>query len=80
MSDYCGWTNWATWQVNIWSDENETIYRDKVRRGFRKWTGASVREFITDWFPDGTPDMDGPHEYDDVNWDELAADWNEVEY
>jgi hypothetical protein len=28
-------------------------------------------------FPEGTPDMDGPDEMSDVNWEEVAEAWNE---
>lgn len=31
MTDYNGWTNWETWQVNLWSDNDQTTYRYKLR-------------------------------------------------
>lgn len=73
-----GWRNWATWNVNIWSENDETIYRAKNRYArFSEWTGDMVASFIQEWFPNGTPDMDGAHEYSDVDWDGLAESWNE---
>lgn len=28
---YNGWPNWATWNVNLWIDNEEPIYRAKMR-------------------------------------------------
>ena len=28
-------------------------------------------------YPDGTPDMDGRADMDNVDWEEIAASWNE---
>ncbi len=76
-SDYNGWTNWATWQINLWIDNEEPFYRAKQRL-LRRISGDDstesyewVVEFIENIFPEGTPDMD-PNDMKDVNWDELV--------
>ncbi len=72
MADYNGWTNWETWQVNLWIDNEEPTYREKqrfLRRG--KLDDSQVEEFCREIFPNGTPDMD-PGDMAKVNWSELA--------
>lgn len=80
---YNGWTNWATWNVALWIDNEEPLYREKMRflrRQWRELDAADVEQFCRDLFPDGTPDMDGKTELRDVDWGEIASNWqDEVE-
>ena len=77
-----GWTNWETWQILLWSDECEVTHADLsqfVRRfgDMVGWT-KKVEEYVRKLYPNGTPDMDGAHELDKVNWEEIADhlhDW-----
>lgn len=76
MSDktYNGWTNWSTWQINLWLDNEEPWYRAKQSflRSGNNITEASVEAFCEDMFGGkATPDMD-PSDWSEVNWDELA--------
>lgn len=77
MSDqsYNGWTNWETWQVPLWIDNDECTYRARCR--VSEWTADSVENFAREMFPDGTPDMDTGADLDSVNWQEIADNWNE---
>ena len=76
-SDYNGWTNWATWQINLWIDNEEPFYRAKqsILRCIAGDTSdeccGTVIGFLKSVFPEGTPDMD-PSDMKDVNWDELV--------
>jgi len=83
---YNGWTNWETWNVALWCDNEEVIYRAKWRS--KPDTAVAVAFFVRDWFPDGTPDMDSTDSatlygaksnsgYPAVNWDEIADNWRE---
>ncbi len=78
MSEYNGYTNWETWNVNLWIGNEEPLYREKLT-----WlekgeivTASRVQYFGEMGFPNGTPDMD---ETDNgmaaVNWTELAELW-----
>ena len=68
-SEYNGWTNWATWQINRWLGHN-----GKLAPG--PFTANSAEDFVVGLLPNGTPDMDGPEGYDAVNWAEIAEAWN----
>ena len=80
---YSGWANWETWNVALWCDSVEAIYRDRMQR--KPLTPAEVEEFVRDWFPDGTPDMvssdtnhsDAYAAREVVDWREIAAHWVE---
>jgi len=41
------------------------------------WTPETARELVSEIWPNGTPDMDGPNDYDKVNWTEIVYAWNE---
>jgi hypothetical protein len=75
--DYNGWTNWETWNVDLWMTNEEPNY-DHLYREANSLTldGSDAERIVQEVYPDGTPDMD-PGEMDNVNWDELAASWNE---
>jgi len=80
MTDYNGWTNWETWNVNLWVDNEEPMYRAKVRflrsPGVRGITASTVKAFVLDLMPKGTPDMDKEDGgYAAVNWAEIAEHW-----
>jgi len=75
---YKGYSNWATWNVNLWIMNDEGLYNEWRRRSIRyDWDEETVQEFIDEMFPNGTPDMDKPREMADVDCAELAALWAE---
>lgn len=71
---YNGWTNWSTWQINLWLDNEEPWYRAKqrfLRAG--DFSEDAVKAFCVEQFgKEGTPDMDQPGEWEAVNWTEIA--------
>ena len=70
---YNGHANWATWNVNLRIDNCEGLYREKVRFVRRtNLTAAKVEMFVREMFPNGTSDMDGVKDLDDVDYDELC--------
>jgi len=85
---YNGWTNWETWQINLWLDNEEPLYRRKV--SFLRSVVAPIADLgVTDaligyvqrWcesvFPDGTPDMRGDEkETVKVQW--ARVNWTEI--
>jgi hypothetical protein len=84
MADYNGWTNWETWQINLWFGGDEELYRcqrdfiDCAARQDDKITGTVVRDFVYEMLPEGTPDMERGWLTDEpVNWDEIAEHWED---
>lgn len=61
MSDYNGWTNYETWNVPLWIDNEEPSYRARRARKLelpgQKWTARTVEDFARELYPRGTPDF-----------------------
>lgn len=83
---YNGWTNWETWQILLWCNNDEGAYRWK-REWLEDQRGVAPDErdvelFFRGMFPNGTPDMDSADDLDDVDWDEIAThiqtEWKEI--
>ena len=80
-TDYNGWTNWETWQVPLWLDNEQATYHERRRLtalyGNNTIT-APVAKAITQFIfgPDGTPDMK-PGDMANVNWEEVARYWED---
>lgn len=73
---------YSTWNVALWIDNDFGLYSDKVQecQDRETWTAADVEEFVTMYFHEGTPDMQGEDGYGSlelVNWDELAECWTD---
>lgn len=70
-----GWTNWSTWQINLWLDNEEPWYRAKqsfLRRYAGQMTEELVERFCEEQFGQkATPDMD-PGDWLEVNWEEIT--------
>ena len=70
---YNGWTNYATWRVNLEMFDGTESY----------WTAESAREFVEDIIIDSTPEgvaRDYAMAFlDDVNWHEIAEHYQEEE-
>lgn len=72
---YNGWTNWATWNMALWLDNDEPTYN--LLRRARHSDLADIQAFLADNsspFADGTPDMD-PGDLSQVDWDEIREAW-----
>lgn len=84
---YNGWKNWATWNVVLWTDNDEGAYRTacaRVRRildhkaegGFTPTIAVyEARSIITQLWPKGTPDMRPGRRLPlrAIDWKEIAA-------
>jgi hypothetical protein len=79
MATYEGWTNWHTWQVALWVNNDEPLYR--TMRSLRPFTAQKARLFVERIMPGGTPDMEGDSRrtfppFLHVDWKEIAEDFN----
>jgi hypothetical protein len=84
MSKYNGWENYATWNIVLWIDNVEDLYRKKIEkfaRLNRKVKPSDVRSFVRVYLGGTTPDLKGSREpgcrIKDVNWQEIADAWQE---
>jgi hypothetical protein len=76
IMSYNGWKNWETWNVALWCDNEEGIYRNRMRAKPR--TADECESFVREYFPTGTPDMADHDPYesrDAVDWEEIAEHW-----
>ncbi len=79
--EYNGWTNWETWNVALWIDNEEFTYKESRKltrkRSHDRYFASSVECFCNETYPNGTPDMKGESEMDNVNYQEIADAWRE---
>lgn len=77
---YNGWTNYETWNVPLWCDNEEPVYRARMECNQRctdDWTAETAFEFVHQFWPHGqTPDL-SPSDTISINWTEIADNWNE---
>lgn len=73
---YNGYTNWETWNLNLWASNDENLYRNIRGKHF---TDDFAEAVGWEAFPQGTPDMDGVEDMAKVDWQEIADAWNEME-
>jgi hypothetical protein len=72
---YNGWTNYETWNVALWTGNDEGLY-NMVREG-QPYTVESAQALAVELFPSGTPDMDSAADLFKVDWPEIVECWNE---
>ena len=75
-TDYNGWTNRSTWNVALWFNNDEGLYRLTTGPlGTRRWEPDEVQALVEETWPNGaTPDGD---ELAEVDWEEIANAWSE---
>lgn len=76
---YNGWTNWETWQILLWCDNDEFLYNQRLRwmgRQVHPLTAEDCETFFREMFPNGTPDMDHANDMNSVDWAEIADSLN----
>lgn len=71
MSEYNGWTNWDTWNANLWLTNDETTYRLLVQCQSANDVKRLFKEQFTMIDEDGFLQT-----IDDI--DVTKVDWNEI--
>jgi hypothetical protein len=83
---YNGWSNYETWNVSLWLNNDEPMYREvqhmarraevaNTREEAVEELGESLRQYVTDMFSTFGKfgDLDTDAELAAVDWDEVAA-------
>ena len=76
---YNGYFNWETWNVCLWFDNEYNLYKEYTSMARREpFTAKTAKEYVTEIFPNGTPDFKTPPKssYIDVDWQEVADCFN----
>ena len=74
---YQGSTNYETWNVELWVDNEKPLYLKKVRlfdRSTEPITAKQVKEFVDGYLGGCTPDLTEAGMLK-VNWEEIAESW-----
>lgn len=74
---YNGWSNRATWNVNLWIDNDEPLYRNKIywlEMLSKPPSAADATFFVYQHLGTYTPDG---YAVADANFQELADSWLE---
>ena len=91
---YNGWTNYETWNVVLWIDNEEGSYRywrDTVREicedsDEKDDAICSVSKRLEDEIKEGAPELQGTYSdllsaaLSEVNWYEIAENWVDEEW
>lgn len=78
-----GWTNYETWNLSLWIENDEPLYRARNEFVARADTvnGALVEEFFHTFMGGTTPDLANMAERgepcDAINFDEIATHWRD---
>ena len=90
MSEYNGWTNYETWNVNLWLSNDEYTYRQAqriIRLADTKYEAEkALEEYVTDPENGMVPDIPASMAadllgaaLDAVNWREIVDhEWDEL--
>lgn len=80
---YNGWTNYETWNVNLWIFNDEINYRMfeafAAGCGAHAITATDAYDFFADFMNESTPDMTAEELHGRVNWDEIAESMREYQ-
>ena len=85
MSDqrYNGWENKPTWLVNLWLENDESLYHYWLEAAREEADAYKLAKRLQDEIEDSNPLLDSADLYSDligwaiahVNWDEVAKSW-----
>jgi hypothetical protein len=82
FSEYNGWTNWATWNVNLWLDNDEQLHKLSKQMSspelLQEFCEHFIHDFLDFWNEDrfGNKSLD-EREWDNINWEELYDTYKE---
>ena len=82
MSTYNGWTNYETWNVALWIDNEPGTYEEARDMARRARSAGDLATRVRAWVEDMAPDLGASMFADllgaalsEVDWDEIAGHW-----
>lgn len=74
---YEGWTNYATWNVNLWVMNDYGLYCQWVEwsKEDNNWTADRVRSFFQTVMNGTAPDLDRKDKRD-IDYQDIAESWD----
>ena len=78
---YNGWTNYETWNVELWRSNDERVYhksRSLIKAAAsldEKITGKHVERFFNEKMGGTTSDLKDMDDLEPINFDEIATHW-----
>ena len=76
MSTYNGWTNRATWLVNLWFGENLTMMQEDGEEVSADYIESMITEYVDEIVPTSSFIAD-LIDLQEINWEELAEHYRE---
>jgi hypothetical protein len=80
MADYNGWTNYETWNVNLWLDNEPHTQNDMVRISNRPGESVYKRATLLKNYVHGLPEIDDVLQNASLASDLLGAALSEVDW
>jgi hypothetical protein len=84
---YNGWTNYETWAVALWIDNEPGSYEERRDLARRARSAYDLAGSLKSWMTDAAPDLGATLWADllgaalsEVNWQEIAENWYEEEH
>jgi len=74
-STYNGWSNYETWNVALWLNNDEPLYRETLRIVARLNAADVLESWVREIAPEGFESE--PYSLDDVDWGEIVASYDD---
>lgn len=77
-SGYNGWSNYETWNVPLWIDNDQSTYSRKLEllQHLPTVTADDAEIISLEFFPDQlTPDFENSEQWQLIDWQEIAEHW-----
>lgn len=78
LDNYNGWSNWETWNINLWVMNDEGLYaswKSFLMEDEKEWTDYLAEFFVEEVVI--TTEDGVRHDNPRIDWQELADNWNE---
>jgi hypothetical protein len=75
---YNGWSNYETWNVALWIDNEQDLYKDAKEMARRAKSTGHLAHDLKDWIGEMAPDLGATMWADLLNAALSEVDWYEI--